>query len=73
MKKFATELNLNIKDFNKCLDSGKYKKVIEDELALAKSFGVSATPTTFINDFIIKGVQGLSYFKTRIEIALGGN
>lgn len=72
LKKFGVELNLNTKDFNKCLDSNKYKKVIEDELELAKTFGVSATPTTFINDFSIKGLQGVSYFLNRIEAGLNG-
>jgi protein-disulfide isomerase len=70
LKKFASKLGLNTSEFNQCLDSRKYKKVIEDDVALGNKFGVTGTPGTFINDFFIKGLEGVSYFKNRIDTAL---
>ncbi|MCE9549240.1 DsbA family protein, partial [Candidatus Nomurabacteria bacterium] len=71
LKKFAVKLKLNIKDFNTCLDSGKYKKAVEDELNVGRTFGVKGTPSSFINDFFVNGVQNASYFSFKINEALG--
>ena len=34
--------------FDSCLDSGKYTKRVQSNIAEAKKFGVSGTPTFFI-------------------------
>ena len=72
LKNFATELKLDSIEFNSCLDSRKYEKIVNDEQVLARSFGVKGTPSTFINDFYISGAQDASYFTNRIETALNG-
>lgn len=72
LKKFAAELKLNTSNFNECLDTRKYQKALDAEKALASRFGVTGTPATFINDFYISGLQGLSYFENRIDTALQG-
>jgi protein-disulfide isomerase len=73
LKKFAVELGLNTQNFNRCLDRHKHKKYVENDVATAKAFGVSSTPSTFINDFMIKGLQGASYYSNRIDAALEEN
>lgn len=72
LKKFAKDLKLDTTKFSECLDSRKYQKAVESETQLAKKFGVTVTPATFINDFYISGLQGLSYFENRIDSALSG-
>jgi len=72
LKKFASDLKLNKGQFAECLDGHKYAKKIEEEKALGQKFGVRGTPGTFINDFFINGLQGVSYFTTKLEAALSG-
>lgn len=72
LKKFATQLKLDTEEFGECLDSKKYQKAVDNEKALAGRFGVTGTPATFVNDFFISGLQGLSYFENRIDTALQG-
>lgn len=73
LKSFAGKLGLNTAQFNDCLDSHKYKKAVADEMTQGARFGVKGTPATFINDFFISGLQGLSYFENRIETVIHGN
>ncbi|MDA3840712.1 MAG: DsbA family protein [Patescibacteria group bacterium] len=47
--KDAEELELNVEQFTECLESEKYKNKIEKLVQEAKSYGVTGTPTTFIN------------------------
>src|ERR1035437_7984573 len=54
-KIFAQTLGLNTTQFNSCLDSGKYKQEVLDETAAGKKYGVSGTPTVFINGVAIVG------------------
>lgn len=51
----AIALGLDKAKFNQCLDSSKYKTKIDQQLAEGSSFGVTGTPTTFINGEIIIG------------------
>ncbi|MCV0412236.1 DsbA family protein [Nitrosarchaeum sp.] len=48
LKSFAFSLGLDPKLFDSCLDSGKYAKRVQSNIAEAKKFGVSGTPTFFI-------------------------
>lgn len=54
---FAAKLKLNISDFNKCLDSGKYEAEIAKDLRDGQVYKVSATPAIFIRDKKITGAQ----------------
>lgn len=73
---FAKEINLNVAQFQKCLDSGKFKAEIDKDLEEAKKVGASGTPTWFlgkttpsdtIEGTIIVGAQPLSTFKSAID------
>ncbi len=69
-KEFAQALGLNMTQFNSCLDSGKYKKEVTDETAAGKKYGVTGTPTIFVNGVAIVGAQPLQSFTDAIDAAL---
>ncbi|MDR3642554.1 MAG: DsbA family protein [Candidatus Doudnabacteria bacterium] len=69
-KQFAAAVGLNTTQFNTCLDSGKYKQEVLDETAAGKSFGVSGTPTLFVNGVAIVGAQPVANFEQAIDAAL---
>jgi protein-disulfide isomerase len=69
-KQFAAAVGLNAAKFNQCLDSGKYKQEVLDETAAGKSYGVSGTPSVFVNGSIIVGAQPLASFEQAIDAAL---
>lgn len=48
LKSIAFSLGLDPELFDSCLDSGKYAKRVQSNIAEAKKFGVSGTPTFFI-------------------------
>lgn len=50
LKSFAFSLGLDVELFDSCLDSGKYAKRVQYNVAEAKKLGVSGTPTFFIID-----------------------
>jgi protein-disulfide isomerase len=69
-KIFAQTLGLNMAQFNSCLDSGKYKQEVLDETATGRKYGVTGTPTVFINGVAIVGAQPLQNFTDAIDAAL---
>ncbi len=72
LKKYATDIGLNIATFNSCFDSRKHKAEVEKDTAAGRSAGVSGTPTFFINGNKFVGAQPYSKFKTEIDAALSG-
>ncbi len=69
-KEFAQAIGLNTVKFGQCLDSGKYKQEVLDETAQGKTYGVTATPSVFINGTLILGAQPLANFEQAIDAAL---
>jgi len=69
-KQFAAAVGLNTVKFSQCLDSGKYKQEVLNETAAGKSYGVSGTPTVFVNGQIIVGAQPVTSFEQAIDAAL---
>jgi cyclophilin family peptidyl-prolyl cis-trans isomerase len=53
LKKFAADLGLNTTTFNQCVDSGKFTDKIKKSSNDASQFGVSSTPTVFVNGIYI--------------------
>lgn len=70
LKKFAAELGLDQTKFNNCVDSRVYKPDVEAESSQGQSYGVSATPTVFINGQKYEGAQDFDVYKQAIEKAL---
>lgn len=72
----ATDLGLNVSQFQQCLDSGKYKDEVDKDTAYAEEVGANGTPTWFIGkttgDGIIEGTkivgaQPMSSFQSTID------
>ncbi len=70
LKQFAADLGLDTKQFNECLDSGKYTQAIRDQVSIAQSLGVSSTPTFAINGRGVQGALPYENFKQVIDTAL---
>ncbi len=66
----AQNIGLNPTQFQECLKSGKYRNVIEADLAEGQKRGVQGTPTTFINDQTVGGAYPLEHFVGVIESIL---
>ncbi|MBA3733164.1 DsbA family protein [Patescibacteria group bacterium] len=67
LKKFATSIGLDINAFQTCTASGKYTKLIADNLALASKYGINATPGFIIGNQSIKGALPFANFKQAID------
>ena len=67
LKKYAKELKLNQKKFDKCLDSGKYKDEVAKSIQKGVNAGVSGTPAFFINGIMLSGAQPYYAFVEVVE------
>lgn len=67
---YARQLNLDTYSFRERLQSGYFKPAIQNDLALAASMGVNATPTFFINKQKLVGIQTADRLKQAIAQAL---
>ncbi len=66
-KEIAKSLGLNTKQFNDCLDSGKYASKITEQMAAGSAAGVEGTPATFVNGELVSGALPFSQFKQIID------
>jgi protein-disulfide isomerase len=69
-KEFAKAVGLNAAQFSQCLDSRKYKQEVLDETSSGRSYGVTGTPTVFVNGAAIVGAQPNASFTAAIDSAL---
>ncbi|MFH1237472.1 MAG: DsbA family protein [Candidatus Aenigmatarchaeota archaeon] len=72
LKAYASALGLDTAKFNACLDSGKYKADVDKDTAEGSSYGVTGTPTFFINGKKFVGAQPYASFQAQIDAALAG-
>jgi protein-disulfide isomerase len=63
----AGGLGMDVTSFKSCLDSTKYQKNVDQDLADGQKAGVTATPTFYINGTQLVGAQPYSAFKTIID------
>lgn len=70
LKKFAGILKLDQTSFDACLDSGKYRDLVEKESKAGQELGVTGTPTTFINGVAAAGAIPFSDLSKKIDAAL---
>jgi len=61
-KKDAVDIDLDIAQFNQCLETEKYKEKIQTQMLEGKNVGVSGTPTIFVNKEILPGAYQLEDF-----------
>ncbi len=67
LEKYAQELGLNVAKFKASLDSGKFKKQVEDEAKFGNSIGATGTPTFYVNGKALVGAQPFEKFKELID------
>ncbi len=63
----AKKIGLKEADFKNCIDSGKYKAVIESDISEGQKLGIKSTPTFFINGKLLSGSQPLEVFAESID------
>ncbi|MCL6641702.1 MAG: DsbA family protein [Candidatus Bipolaricaulota bacterium] len=57
--RFARELGLKAEDFQICLDSGRYREKVQDDIREGQQRGVNYTPSFIVNGELIRGVDYL--------------
>ena len=66
LDKFATTINLDLNEFNTCLDEGKYQDKVNELHEFGKEIGIDATPSFLVFDdqkiIKIRGNQPLEVF-----------
>ena len=67
LKRYAADLNLNTDKFNGCLDSGKMNAEVQKDIDDGTKYGVSGTPSFFINGMPLEGAQPYSVFEEIIK------
>jgi protein-disulfide isomerase len=70
---YAVALGLDKELFKKCLDSGKYRALVEHNYNEGIESGITVTPTFFINNQTIIGAKDYSEFREIIDEELGIN
>jgi protein-disulfide isomerase len=73
LEKYAADLGLDVGKFKAALDSGKFKDKVDAEDKEGAAFGVTGTPTFFINGTRLVGAQPLEAFKAAIDKELKGS
>ena len=66
----ASEVGLDLESFNNCFKSRIYKPDIEDLTNNSVQYGVTSTPTVFINGLKFEGVMPWENYKQIIETEL---
>jgi len=67
LKTAAGQIGLNMGKFNDCLTSGKYAGKVQGNQDEGASAGITGTPGTYVNDFLIKGAKPYEEFKAAID------
>jgi protein-disulfide isomerase len=72
LKGYAAQLGLDTATFNDCLDSGKKTSEVQKDYQAGQSYGVTGTPTFFINGLKVVGAKSFASFQSLIDAALAG-
>lgn len=71
LSQFAKTVNLDLNQFNKCMDDNKYRQKVLDNEKFGKNIGIDATPSFFVitSDKVVKivGAQPLSVFRQVLD------
>lgn len=64
---YAEQLGLDMERFREALDSERFAAQVEADIAEARSFGISGTPSFLINGEKFVGAQPIQRFREKIE------
>jgi protein-disulfide isomerase len=59
LNRYAQALKLDALQFRTCMDSGKYAKTVQKDVAAAEGFGVTGTPSFLLGKSTREGVSGV--------------
>jgi protein-disulfide isomerase len=68
----ARALDLDMERFSPCVNSDAVRAQVEDDVADGRRYGVTGTPTFFINGVPLRGAQPFEEFAAAIDAALDG-
>lgn len=68
--RFAQEVKADKKKFEKCLSSGKYKDLVQKEIAKGSQSGVQGTPAVFVNGQLVSGAYPYEHFEGLVKAEL---
>ncbi len=63
----SAKLELDRQVFRACLDSGKFKPLVDADAAEAQGFGIGGTPAFMINGILVSGAQPFDVFAAVID------
>jgi protein-disulfide isomerase len=72
LKAFASALGLDRAPFDACLDSGRYRTVVDNDGNEVRRLGLTGTPTFVINGTRVVGAQPISVIAGLIDQKLAG-
>ena len=64
---WASESSVDMPRFRRGLSTHKWQTKVEDDAAVAKTVGVTGTPTSYVNGIKLSGVQTLAQFQHVID------
>jgi protein-disulfide isomerase len=67
---YAEDLDLDMDEFNACMDEERYADEVEADARYAAGLGANGTPTFFINGIPLVGAQPLASFQQIIDAEL---
>jgi protein-disulfide isomerase len=67
LKQYAADLALDATAFNACLDSGRHKDGVLQDMADGQRWGVTGTPALFVNGRFFSGAQPFEAFRDVID------
>jgi protein-disulfide isomerase len=67
LKRYASELEMDQTAFDACLDSGRFAGEVNADLRAGQGYGVSSTPTVFINGRAVLGAAPIQLFEQIID------
>lgn len=70
LKQYAADLKLDTTKFNDCLDNNKMADKVKQQSTSGGSYGVSGTPSFFVNGNLFVGAQPFAAFKQKIDAEL---
>jgi len=65
----ASEIGLDLNQFNSCLDSGRGLEIVKEDINAAFKAGIKSTPTLLINGRILRGVPKPLEFNEILQYA----
>jgi protein-disulfide isomerase len=70
LEKYAKEIGLDMTKFKAAMDGHKFAAQIDADIKQGKELGVTGTPGTFINGYMVSGAVPLDEFKKTVDAEL---